>query len=94
MREDAKRTLEEASRAALPVARLGILVAASNGAKRLDDIEEQLNPYGQILYQQQAAEEMDPAIARLFLELMSENKVPMWAVSMIDLKLLRAAAKG
>jgi hypothetical protein len=77
---------------ALPVARLGVLVAASNGAKRLDTIEDQLNPYGDLLYQQQAAEEIRPAIARTFLALAKENKVPMWVVSMMDLKLMTAAA--
>lgn len=77
---------------ALPVARLGVLVAASNGAKRLETIEEQLNPYGELLYQQQAAEEIRPAIARTFLALAKENKVPMWVMSLVDLKLIQASA--
>lgn len=67
-------------------------MAASNGAKRLEDIEEQLNPYGQLLYQQQAAEEIRPAIARTFLALMQENKVPMWVAATMDLKIIKAAA--
>jgi hypothetical protein len=76
----------------LPVARLGVLIAASNGSKRLETIEDQLNPYGYMLYQQKAAEEIRPAIARTFLALMEENKVPMWVVSLMDLKLMKAAA--
>lgn len=86
------KQLEDASRQALPVARLGVLMAASNGAKRLDDIEDQLNPYGHLLYQREAAEEIRPAIARTFLALLDEQKVPMWVASLMDLKLMTAAA--
>lgn len=87
-----QENLEEASRRALPVARLGILMAAANGVKRLEDIEDRLNPYGHMLYQQRAAEEIEPAIARTFLALLEEQKVPMWAASLMDLKLFQAAA--
>lgn len=84
--------LEQASRAALPVARLGVLVAACNGAKKTDKIEDQLNPYGYLLFQQRAAEEIRPAIARTFLALAHENKVPMWVMGLMDLKVMQAAA--
>lgn len=69
---------------------LGQYFAASKGAKDLPS--ETFNPFEVWLYNQNAREEIDPNSAKIFLELSGENLIPAWAISAIDVKLIRAAA--
>lgn len=76
---------------AMPIARLGLWVAAGAGAKQMPD-EHSFNPFGAILYAEEARKLIDPEVANTFLDLSAEHKVPSWASDLIEVKLLRAAA--
>jgi hypothetical protein len=82
--------LEAASRHSTSTALVGSFIAGTKGA----DVEpEDFNPYAKHLYQQQAKEALDQAIARTFLKLSRERKIPAWAIEIVDMKLIRTAAQ-
>lgn len=49
----------------------------------------QFDPDGHALAKKQAREICDPKAARVYLQLLAENAIPSWAVSSIDLNLLK-----
>ncbi len=51
-----------------------------------------VNPFGEMLYRQQARETINPAAAKLFLKLAAAGQIPSWAVSHLDINLIKAAA--
>lgn len=75
---------------ALPVALVGQIFAASKGMK--DASVEYFNPYQALLYKQNAKETIGVEVARTFLQLTSQKRVPSWVVEIVDLKLIRSAA--
>lgn len=57
------------------------------------DIEtDSFNPFGALIYKQNAKDVIEPLAARTFLELSSQQLIPAWAISQVDVKQLRAAA--
>jgi hypothetical protein len=86
-----RRDVEQANLHAIPISSVGQWIAASKGAKDIDS--DWFNPFAALLYQQQAKSEVDPIAARILLQLTGENKVPAWAIAVLDLKLIRAAAQ-
>lgn len=83
--------LERLHKQAVPLGALGQIVAVGNGWK--DAPTSYCNPYEGILQKQEARRIVPVAVARLFLQLLQEKKVPGWVVSEIDLELIRNAAE-
>lgn len=84
------RDLAVADYQALPVALLGELFARSKGVEGANT--EYFNPYQALLYKRNAKEAIGTEIARTFLQLTNQKRVPSWVVEIVDLKLIRAAA--
>lgn len=96
--EDALRSihdweLEKLNEDAMPLANLGVLVAAIAGAENPDRYRDSINPYGLLLKKRRAVELIDPAVAKLTLELNTKGVIPSWARGAIDWELLRLAAE-
>lgn len=83
--------LERLYKESVPVAYVGQAIAMANGWK--DAPTSYFNPYEATLIKQQAKRIVPMAAARLFLRLLKEKKVPSWAVSAVDLELIRHAAE-
>jgi len=71
---------------------LSCLFASANGAK--DAKPRDFNNAAQQLYALEAMDKISPAAAKTFVRLLDEQKIPGWALSFIDLDLIRAAAHG
>ena len=84
-----RRDFEAANRAAIPIASVGQMVAASKGVKDIDS--EMFNPYASVLYSEEARSIIDPKVAQIWLDLANEQRIPSWAIAEIDMKLIRAA---
>jgi len=79
--------LERANRAAIPIALLGSYTLRSQ------DLEPgHFNPFQRLLNQQQAVEQINPAIARTLIGLVDAGQVPSWAIPLIPLGKMRLAA--
>lgn len=86
-----QRQLEQANLAAIPIGLLGCYLLSAQGAK--DMLPEHFNPYARLLNQQQAKDEVDPEVAKTFLELLAAGQVPGWVTPIANLGKLRLAAK-
>lgn len=81
--------LERANRAAIPIALLGSYTLRSQD----QDLEPgHFNPFQRLLNQQQAVEQINPAIARTLIGLVDAGQVPSWAIPLIPLGKMRLAA--
>jgi hypothetical protein len=60
------------------------------GVKEVES--EWFNPYETILFNQAAKDTIDAIAAQIFLDLSEEKKIPSWVPSVIDIKMIRAAA--
>ncbi|HEY9660444.1 MAG TPA: hypothetical protein V6C65_18480, partial [Allocoleopsis sp.] len=86
-----QRDLELADLHATPVALVGQWFAASKGSKEADP--NWFNPFGEFLYRKNARDLIPPQAAQEFLALTKHGKVPSWVLEVVDVKLIRAAAK-
>lgn len=85
--------LERLDENAIPLASLGVLVAAIAGADNPETYRDSINPYGLLLKKRRATQLIDPAVAKLTLELNTKGVIPSWARGAIDWDLLRLAAE-
>lgn len=77
---------------AIPVARVGQWIAAGAGAKQIPSVED-FDIFGEQLAVQEAKSAIAPKVARLFLELSREGKVPPWVIGLVDAQMIRRAAQ-
>lgn len=83
--------MQQASVDAAAVAQLGMMTALGNGCS--EPKPEWFNPYASVLSEQAAKAAIDPEAARAFLQLTGEGVVPGWVVEIVDVDLMRLAAK-
>lgn len=65
------------------------MLAKINGVKNPEP--DDYNRWECSLYAIEARSMIEPESARIFLELLNQNRVPGWAVDLVDLKFIRAA---
>ncbi len=82
--------IQAADRFATPISLLAQTVASVAGMQ--NPKPEWWNPYGKVLYIQQAKEQVPVDAARTFMELYEEGKVPSWVLLAVKVDLIRAAA--
>jgi hypothetical protein len=86
-----RRDIEVANLYAAPIGYLGEFYASSKGSKEAK--ASWFNPYSEVLYQRDAKEKIDRAIAQTFLALCKQERVPNWALELVNIRTIRAAAK-
>jgi hypothetical protein len=75
---------------AAPIAAVGTIIAAATGAKLEPSF---FNPFEAALYEKSAKQLCDVGAARTFLELARDGLLPSWAITRVDISLIKAAAK-
>lgn len=65
-------------------------MVASQGVK--DAKPEWFNPYGEILYRQEAKAIVDTKSAQIFVKLREDGLIPGWVFNCVDFKLINAAS--
>lgn len=83
--------LEEANLSATPIAQVGAWFCASKGVS--NPKPEWFNPFGRQLFIQQARSQVDPEVAKCFLRVLKNRKVPSWVIAKVNLDLIKAAAE-
>lgn len=77
-----ENNIEQANLLAIPIAKAGVAMLASQGAKSAQ--EEWFNPYQKILDIRKAKEYISEDAARTFLELYKVNCIPNWVMSVLS----------
>jgi len=82
--------LERNYRESQAIALVGAYLLSAKGMK--DAKTELFNPFERTLNVREAKRSIDGAAARLFLELVTDGKVPGWTVAIVDVGVVRLAA--
>lgn len=83
--------IDRANLAAIPVSLLGVVLCKIQGERKAKP--EWFNPFGELILEREAKERIDGEAARTFMELAREGKIPSWAVSFLDVSMIRLAAR-
>jgi hypothetical protein len=82
--------LERNYRDSRAIALVGAYLLSAQGMK--DPTTEMFNPFERILMGREAKRAINRTAAKLFLELVTESKVPGWVVAIVDVAVVRLAA--
>lgn len=86
------RDLQQANTLAVSLHGVAATIAGCNGVKQPSEATEFVNPYGLMIYRQEAKAVIPTSPARTMIRLWDDGRLPGWVMDLCDRKLFEAAA--